>query len=170
VTDLLTDMLRGQLDFQRTLGKDFVVMTTAERITWVKEMYVAAVQELGEALDETSWKSWATGERFDADALVRELCDAFQFMMNMIFASYPDASPDELARTLYSVHARKLAVNHRRHEENYDAVSSKCPGCRRDRDEVTVTEVRQDDGRTVVVLCVCGTPLGRVDAVVADRS
>lgn len=137
--DSLELMLERQRDFQRDIGYDFAKMTVAERVAFIKDMYVAAVQELGEALDETSWKPWTTGVRLNTSALTGELNDAFQFIMNMWFAAMPTATIEDIAGAMLAIHTNKIAVNRKRARVGYDGVSGKCPECRRALDDQHVT-------------------------------
>lgn len=128
-------MLRSQLKLQRDLGYDFPEMTTAERIQFVKDMMLAAQNELNEALNEISWKPWTVGERFNTTAFASELSDAFQVIMNMWFAAMPSLTPLELAEVMRETLQLKLIINRKRHAEGYDGVSSKCFNCSRALDD-----------------------------------
>lgn len=133
--DRLEDMLRSQLKLQQELGYDFPEMSMSERIQFIKDMMLAAQQELGEALNEVSWKPWTVGERFNTTAFASELSDAFQFIMNMWFAAMPSLTPTELAEAMRETLQLKLIINRKRHSEGYDGVSTKCPKCSRALDD-----------------------------------
>lgn len=140
VGDSLVEMLAAQLEYQRSMGHDFAAMSDERRIAWVKDMYIAAVHELGEALDEVSWKPWTDGPpRFTVLPFIAELGDAFQFIMNMWFAAMPHATPAEVATAMHVTLDSKLLVNRARVADGYDGVSTKCPGCRRALDDPHVT-------------------------------
>lgn len=144
--DRLTDMLTQQLDFQGSLGYDFANATEEERVAYVKEMYVAAVQELGEALNETTWKSWTTAPaHVSTEAFISELVDAWHFIMNMLLIALPAASPDEVALTFKVMYDGKMAINRRRQQEGYDG-KNKCPTCRRALDDPAVQCEVSDGG------------------------
>jgi len=136
--DRLEDMLRSQLKLQQDLGYDFPEMSTAERIKFIKDMMLAAQNELVEALNEMSWKPWTVGERFNTTAFTSELGDAFQFIMNMWFAAMPSLTPVELAECMRETLQLKLVINRKRHAEGYDGVSTKCSGCKRALDDPQV--------------------------------
>lgn len=135
--DRLRQMISVQREFQTSLGYDFPQMTVRERITFIKEMYIAALSELSEALDETSWKPWTKGEpRLNSDALTSELSDCWQFTTNMWFAAFPNATPEELAEKMWLTLNAKLIVNRQRAESRtYDGVTDKCRQCSRALDD-----------------------------------
>lgn len=137
IDDILTQMIQRQRDLQERLGYHFEMMSLRERISFTRDMYVAAMQELGEALDETSWKPWATGEFIHTFALIGELSDTWQFLTNMWFAAFPEASADQLAEMMNTTHSAKVDVNVRRLENGYDG-TEKCPQCRRALDDPAV--------------------------------
>lgn len=144
--DRLVSMLRQQRELQHRMGHLHASMTRKERVEHIKDMYIAAVNELGEALDETSWKPWTVGEsRLRKHAVGGELSDAFQFMMNMWFAAYPELSDEELADRMVSILEAKLAINEMRRTSGYDGVSSKCGGCKRALDDPAVMCTREGD-------------------------
>jgi dUTPase len=136
--DHLEEMLTKQLEFQRRLGYDFPKMTVAERIRFVKDMYIAAMRELGEALDEVSWKPWTVGERFNTTAFTSELSDAWQFIANLWFAAMPTATPREIAFAMRATLDVKILINEKRRVEGYDGVSTKCSICGRATDDPNV--------------------------------
>lgn len=134
-------MLRQQRELQERMGLTF--RATAEdkpaRIHHIKDMALAAIKEIGEALDETSWKPWTTGRPvLRKHSVGSELSDAFQFIMNMWFAAYPELSDDELADRMVAILEAKLAINESRRVSGYDGVSSKCPRCKRALDDPAV--------------------------------
>ena len=133
--DRLEGMLQSQLKLQQDLGYDFSKMTTTERIRFIKDMMLAAQNELAEALNEMSWKPWTVGERFNTTAFTSELSDAFQFVMNMWFAALPSFTPTELAEVMRETLQLKLIINRKRHAEGYDGVNTKCPKCKRALDD-----------------------------------
>jgi hypothetical protein len=136
----LIEMIAAQRAFQEHLGHKFENMSVNERCLYIQQMWTAAIKELGEALDEVSWKTWTThnGLYINADALTAELSDAFQFMMNMWFAAFPHAEPEELAARMYGVLMDKLAINRARQDNGYDGKSTKCGGCGRALDDPAV--------------------------------
>lgn len=146
--DHLAEMLTLQLELQHRYGHNFREMTLPERVDFIKEMQQAAVQELGEVLNEISWKSWTSGQDFiNEAALMAELSDTWQFVTNMWFAALPHATPESLAVLMKAYLLGKLKINDRRHDDGYDGVSTKCPGCGRALDDpTTACYVRGDQG------------------------
>jgi len=138
MNDRLAEMfeLQSKLQFQ-SYGRVPQRMLPGERIQYVKDMVLAATVELGEALDETQWKPWALGSnRINVDAYVGELVDAWHFLMNLLLAT--GLTPEAAADRLYEGYLTKRGVNERRAAEGYDAVSTKCPRCKRVLDDPAV--------------------------------
>lgn len=128
-------MLARQRALQERLGYDFESMTPEQRVAYIKEMYIAAVKELGEALDETQWKPWAKGEHVIHQVpFGSELSDAWQFITNMWFVAYPGVSITGIAEMMNTYHETKVDINHRRIDQNYDG-KNKCPTCKRALDD-----------------------------------
>ena len=159
--DRLEAMLDAQWALQQRLGNKYAEMTLEERITHVKDMVLAATDELHEALGEIGWKPWATSRHLNEDAAFGELRDAWQFLTNAMFAVTTDA-PEHLAQRLFDALMDKLEINHERIERGYDGVSDKCPGCGRALDEVNVREIKTTMGLLprVDLHCSCGRYLG----------
>jgi hypothetical protein len=156
-------MLAAQRELQEnTLGYEFASMTIDQRVSYVKEMVLAAVHELHEALDETTWKSWTIGERaVHSDRLLHELVDAWHFIMNVAWAAYPGDTADELAVRFVDTYYAKRAANVARQRHGYDGHSTKCPGCGRALDDVNVIKTRSSlSGVLVGAWCgPCSHPL-----------
>lgn len=133
--DRLEYMIAQQGELQRRLGYDFDKMTIDERIEFVKTMTLAATAELHEALNEVSWKPWATSKHFHTSRLLAELNDAWQFITNIWLAAAPEATPAELAQFMQTTLDEKLQVNHQRIENGYDGVTGKCFNCKRALDD-----------------------------------
>jgi dimeric dUTPase (all-alpha-NTP-PPase superfamily) len=150
--DRLNEMYDAQRDLQKTInGYDLADQTDEQRIVNIKENYVAIVQELGEVLNETGWKSWATSRHINTEAYKGELVDVFHFFMNLML--HVDMTPDDL----YEGYLRKREVNVQRQLNNYDGVSTKCPGCKRALDDVTLTEIHKAYSSEIdLIRCACG--------------
>lgn len=133
--DRLHEILQRQLYLQH-IGKnryDFTTMSTEARIVYVKEYVLALEHELHEALDEMSWKPWATREPvLDRTAYIGELIDVLHFLMNLFLVV--EVSADEI----YDGYIAKWAVNVSRFNGGYDGVSTKCRGCGRALDDPSV--------------------------------
>ncbi len=136
MVDRLEEMVSRQLDLQRHLGYDFTKMTMQERLAYIREMYMAIIKELGEALDETTWKPWATGEpHIHTEKYLSELNDVWQLLCNMWFVALPDCDGVDVALMMSSIHEKKVRVNRTRRDNAYDGWSTKCPTCRRALDD-----------------------------------
>lgn len=151
--DLLRDIFEVQTALQRRINDyDLADQSTAQRVANVTVNVLACTDELHEALNETSWKPWTTGEpRVNDEALKKEIIDAAHFLVNLALHAGMDA--DEF-------HARymaKNAVNVRRQDEGYDGRSSKCPGCARDLADITLEEVYSLASPRFLELVLCGS-------------
>jgi hypothetical protein len=138
IKDISDDRLTNMFELQRSLQEEIAVDPTeltgeALRVDYIKNMIIAAIAELMEALDETSWKPWTAGSAYvNEEAAFGEMRDAWQFMMNAMMAIHQ--KPDVGAH-LYVKHAEKVVTNYRRHAEGYDGKTGKCPGCKRALDD-----------------------------------
>lgn len=141
---MLAQLFRLQHDLQtQSFNVNFQRMLPRDRIQYIKDMKLALDAELQEALDETSWKPWATRDSIHRDAYVGELVDALHFLMNMFLVLGDD--PAALAAEVFSRYCIKNRINARRQEEGYDGVSTKCGGCRRALDDPAVACSRRGD-------------------------
>ena len=123
-----------QLKLQKeSFGVDPDDLSDEERIEFIKNMVLAATDELHEALNEVGWKPWASSRHINRDAYVGELIDVMHFLVNLFLAV--GATADEV-ETRYQMKADK---NARRQLEGYDGVANKCPDCRRAYDDIGVT-------------------------------
>lgn len=124
-------MMRDQAALQIAFGNKPWDMDDATRMVYIKDMVLAATDELHEALGEVDWKPWVPTNGIKRDAFVSELIDTLQFVMNLFAAADCDAA--EIAMKL-----------HRKHEINWQRVTdgtnglNKCAVCRRALDDVHV--------------------------------
>lgn len=103
-----------------------------ERIAFYKDMHIAIIAELQEALDEMGWKPWATSKHFRDEAVQAELVDAFHFFMNLFMVAGGNAEK------LFDGYIRKREKNIARQAAGYNGVDLKCPGCKRALDDDAV--------------------------------
>jgi hypothetical protein len=117
--DRLEQMLEDQWAIQaNTFGYQFDRLTPAERVTYIKEMVLAATHELHEALDETTWKSWqSTGVAVFPERYMDELVDAQLMLFNLFLAT--GMNPNEVADLLVERVAIKQKLNVQRQESGY---------------------------------------------------
>lgn len=149
VRDNLLHLLVMQERLQReAYGIDIAAFTDEERVNFIKNMVLAATDELHEALNEVSWKPWAKslGEVDDA-AFFAELIDLFHFVLNLLLVAVPDADPMTAADMLVKGYEFKNAKNLKRQREGYDWRTNKCPACKRalDDEAVRCREVDADE-------------------------
>lgn len=134
VDPLFTGIYKDQLKFQTRLldGFDPENLTPFKKMEYLREQSLALTDELHEALAETGWKSWATSNHINSEAYRSELADVFIFFMNLMLVD--GCTPEELM----AIVAKKIAKNHKRQDDGYDGVSTKCPGCKRAYDDDAV--------------------------------
>jgi len=131
--DRLAIMLNMQSELQeKSYGQRIEELEGTERIQMFKEMYVALVDELHEALGEMGWKAWATSKHFNEPAVQGELIDAWHFFMNLLILSGLDPE------VMFEKYMAKHRKNQQRQEAGYDGVSTKCRGCGRALDDDAV--------------------------------
>lgn len=133
---LFTEWLETQDSYQRrSYGLNLAKMSEEERLKYIDEMLKAAILEIGEAFNEFSWKSWASNQFLNRDALVGEGIDVLFFMANVFVAL--GVTSDELDRR----YRGKMAINTLRQSNGYDtsAPGVKCPKCKRGLDDTAVT-------------------------------
>jgi phosphoribosyl-ATP pyrophosphohydrolase len=106
-------------------------LDTEDAIAYIRNMVLAAEDELHEALQEVGWKPWASSKHINRDGFVSELVDTWQFLMNL--AQVVGVTPDEFASKLEAKHR----INWQR-LKGYDGVSDKCTNCHRAFDDTHV--------------------------------
>lgn len=130
-------MLRGMMKLQRKMqtvsyGKDPLYLEGEERAMFIKDMSLALMDEIHEALAEVGWKPWATSRHVNDEAFKGELIDAWHFLMNLFLVAGMDSEEIE------SRYLQKRAKNIQRQADGYDGVEGKCPRCHRALDDVAV--------------------------------
>jgi dimeric dUTPase (all-alpha-NTP-PPase superfamily) len=130
----LSEMMTAQRSLQTIInnGKRIDQFTDEERMEALRINVLALIKELGEALDETGWKPWATSNHVNADAFKGELVDVWHFLMNLML--HVGMTP----RELYDGYFIKQRINVKRQREGYDGVTGKCPQCKRAYDDPAV--------------------------------
>lgn len=127
-------ILDRQLRLQtESFGHDPRSLTGDVRAQYVRDMTLALIDELSEALNETGWKPWASSRHLHRDAYVAELVDALHFLANLFLVA--GVTEHEIT-ALYLAKAEK---NRQRQKDGYDGVSSKCQECGRALDDAAVT-------------------------------
>lgn len=132
-SDNLAKLLVIQAERQeQSFGIDFEGMDTAERVEFIHWNVTALVDELHEALAETSWKPWAKGTFLNREAFLGELVDAQHFLNNLYLII--GAESEEITFR----YLEKSSINAKRQADGYDGVSTKCPVCSRALDDPAV--------------------------------
>jgi hypothetical protein len=109
--------------------------TRQNLVDYIDVMWGAAIHELIELHDETSWKPWQHDDPYvNRGAVVKEAVDALHFVANILAAV---ACTDE---ELSEAYLEKMAVNRERQEREsgyfVQADGVKCRICRRALDDV----------------------------------
>lgn len=128
----LAQMMATQLELQtKSYGFEPSTLEGADRANYVRTMALAAVAELIETIDETSWKTWAKdqGAVHSREAFISELVDVWHFVMNLLLVV--GCTPDEF----FDGYMAKAEKNRRRQAEGYSSRTNKCPGCYRALDD-----------------------------------
>lgn len=123
--DLLATIMRRQHELQVvSFGVDPQTLTGEDRDNYVAAMSTALLVELGEALQEISWKPWASGVWLNREAFLVEMIDALHFWFNLVLLATTD--PEEVAH----VYFHKADINAQRQMDGYTG-QDKCPTCGR---------------------------------------
>lgn len=140
MNDKLERMIIMQAGAQReTFGYHFTDMTRDELIAYIRIQQQAAVQELGEVLNEVDWKPWTTAPRqLRRPEFMNELVDVLHFWLNLALAVSGKSEATELADEIFTRFAMKNRINAQRQADGYDGVSTKCGGCQRALDDLGV--------------------------------
>jgi len=105
--DKLSDMFERQLILQDHLDVDIY------NIEYQKDMVLASIDELMEALREIPWKPWKKQQKFNKEAFQEEIIDLWHFIINLTLSAEMDANK------VYSMFKDKNHINHMRIEEGY---------------------------------------------------
>lgn len=93
------------------------------RDEYIRWNTLAAVKELMETLDETSWKPWVDYDKFNRNEYVGELVDVLHFVANLLVTA--NCSDAELAARYNG----KMQVNAKRQADGYTD-DGKCVECK----------------------------------------
>lgn len=148
MNDMLTRLFWMQRNLQnKSFGFDFAKMTADDRIDYLRLQTLAAINELGEALDEVDWKPWAqvAERKVRREQFVNELVDVLHFWINMVLAVSGKMSSQEIADEVFTRFALKNRVNAERQVNGYDGRQTKCLHCKAAFDDPDVTCWRRGD-------------------------
>lgn len=130
---MLDLIFERQAELQRkSFGLELSELNEEQRANFIKDMILAATDELHEALAEVGWKPWATSRHLNRDAFIGELIDVLHFWTNLALAA--GATPDEIRER----YMEKADRNAKRQAEGYDGVWGKCAECNRALDDAGV--------------------------------
>lgn len=107
--DKLETLFKLQKDFHAKLGNERGVYT----IEYQKEMTLAAIDELMEALRELPWKSWKKNQSNNKELHKEELIDVWHFLINLSLAA------GMTAQDVHDAFLQKAAINLKRQERGY---------------------------------------------------
>lgn len=132
-------LMQKQREFQQRLlnGDDPSDLAGTERKAYIREQALALTDELHEALAETGWKSWATSDHINREAYASELADVYIFLMNLMLVGNVNMTD------IFRLVEAKQAKNHKRQDDGYDGITTKCPACKRAYDDDAV-ECREE--------------------------
>lgn len=150
----MSDKLEVMFDLQthaqsNSFGGHPAQLDDDQKVTFIKDMILAAEDELHEALGEVGWKPWATARFLRRDAYIGELVDVMHFVVNLLLVAGCDA------QEFYDRFTEKNIRNQARQAAGYDGIAGKCPVCKRALDDKEVLCSK-------LVGCVAAFP-GKVD-------
>lgn len=131
---MLDLIFERQSQLQReSFGIDPHRMDDETRAQFIRDMVLAATDELHEALNEAGWKPWASSRHLNRDAFVGELVDVLHFLVNLWLAA--GATAEEVEQRYMDKANRNMI----RQNQGYDGVLGKCFICMRALDDPGVT-------------------------------
>lgn len=118
MADQLEEIFHRQAVIQfETFGYRFNQMSDAEKIVFIREMVLATTHELHEAMRETGWKTWSTGDHINTQLYLAELVDAFLLLVNLFLVTGVHAG--DLASHVAVWAQQKQKLNVQRQEDGY---------------------------------------------------
>lgn len=153
----LVQMFNAQRDLQiKAYGKDpSTIVDPEEQVQFIKDMVLAASDELHEFLGEIGWKPWATSRHINTEDAKGELVDLWHFFMNLMLAI--GMTPLDL----FEGYMEKRGRNIKRQADGYDGVAGKCQSCGRALDDlakkrgISVSSAwMYSKGRVICLTCV----------------
>lgn len=124
-------MLKMQRELQKAMPPHHAepgALTGSTKMQYIRDMVLAATDELHEALGETGWKPWASSNHVNRNAYVGELVDAWHFFMNLLLI-------ENISWEEFSIrYAEKHGINQQRQVDGYTGLN-KCISCGRALDD-----------------------------------
>src|SRR5580765_5496197 len=94
----ISQMLEKQLQLQlKIIKKDPRDLEGAELMEYICMNMLSLEDELHEAMKECGWKPWASEKYMNREAFMKELVDAWHFLMNLMLAISPGRLPLDIA-------------------------------------------------------------------------
>lgn len=120
---------RQSLLQRESFGIDPFRMDEETRSQYIRDMVLAATDELHEALNEAGWKPWATSRHLNREAFIGELVDVLHFVVNLALVA------GCTAEEFQDRYMEKADRNKLRQDRGYDGVWGKCTICQRALDD-----------------------------------
>lgn len=150
----LAEMFTAQWELQVDgFDVDPQALRGEERAEYVRWNALALIAELTEALEEVGWKPWASDRSISPELFLKELVDAFHFLVNLALVAGGELrlTPWETGTYFADLYASKRQTNLDRQLEGYTG-TDKCPECKRDR----ATTMVVSPGTPDLHYCPCG--------------
>lgn len=106
--DKLDEIFQKQLEFQKRVGN-----IPYKDVQFIKDMTLAAMDELMESLREIPWKPWKKQQEFNMASFKEELIDLLHFFVNLCLAAGMDSNE------VHELYLLKNKVNNQRQDEGY---------------------------------------------------
>ena len=139
------EVIKFQSELQEHYGYQIRSEETSERVELIKEYLLGMLDEVHEALHETSWKSWSSSEFLHDDLVVAELADAFAFLTDVLAVVDPDGT--KFVKAVKS----KQKKNAARARIGYWEDENKCENCNRALDDFN--DSYYVDGKQICPIC-----------------
>lgn len=110
--DKLKDMFDKQEKLQNRLG-NMPTINGGLNIDYIKDMSIAAIDEIMEALRETPWKPWKKNQLYNQEKFQDEIIDLWHFVINLSLASGMSE------KDVYKKFVFKNNINEKRRKNNY---------------------------------------------------
>lgn len=109
----LEELFSTQYSFNRMVAPEAFSEDIEKRTAYVRNMTLAGMIELGEALNEWGWKPWSQRRGVDTDKYKAELADVMCFIINLALAAGLNA------QDLFNATSTKQKINVERQRAGY---------------------------------------------------
>lgn len=139
------------IDKQRTLQIAFgFPIDTDDLRTKANLLYaysVGAMKEIGETMDEFSWKPWASDVFINREQVISEVADTFLFLANML--ATVSCEDKEFSNAVLA----KQKKNEARATKTYTHKTNKCVACNRALDDFYTTAPIEEKSISLCPIC-----------------